>query len=393
MDAMTAAIAVSIFALFSFFAILLSSLNNLETFKENKYIVLSSFLLFISLMSLVFDLRSMQTNTHHWWSAFLFGASFYASISILVGLIRILYDQDKSIKKTLLIVTTLISGTWFIAPIVYENYIIRSISIGLLITVPFVYLVFIFAYKKVLFYKSVFFYLIGIMVLLYTFKSILLITGIDQSDFNSFTDITILFTLIPFVILISTFLAYLLEKERLQKIELKKNELRLNLTLDKIKSISETDLVTKHANRYKLTIELEKHFYQYINHQKCFSIMMLDVNNFKAVNDNYGHNKGDQVLKYIADEITSILPINHVFGRWGGDEFLIIISESTIDHCSRYKEKIHQHFSHQLCPYINDHLNLSIGYSTIESKTDINELLHEADQHMYLDKNKSAIAI
>lgn len=285
MDAITAAIAVSIFALFSFFAILVSSLNNLETFKQNKYIVLSSFLLFISLMSLVFDLQSMRLNSHHLWTAFLFGSSFNASILILVGLIRRLYNQSKGLLYELVIISSVACGVWFILPFVYEDYVIRSISIDLLITLPYIYLIIVFSQKHLNMLKSVFFYLIGLVVMIYTLKSIFLITGFDDSNFQEFTDLTVIFTLIPFVILISTYIAYLLEKERIQKIELKKNELRLSLTLDKIKQISETDLVTKLANRYKLTIELEKHYHRFHNYNECFSIMMLDINHFKTVND------------------------------------------------------------------------------------------------------------
>jgi diguanylate cyclase (GGDEF)-like protein len=86
--------------------------------------------------------------------------------------------------------------------------------------------------------------------------------------------------------------------------------------------LASRDLLTGLGNRRRIEFELENLEKQ----GRSFCVMMLDINGFKQINDNFGHLAGDQVLKQFAAELQASLRAAALVGRWGGDEFLVILS-------------------------------------------------------------------
>ena len=121
--------------------------------------------------------------------------------------------------------------------------------------------------------------------------------------------------------------------------------------------------------------------------QEAFSIIMTDINDFKGINDTYGHSEGDKVLKKVAEILVNSVSIEDMVCRYGGDEFLILIEypedigEEIIERIKRALDKYNQ----SVC-YI---VKLSYGYEYVSnpSSDGMEELLHRVDRNMYKDRN------
>ncbi|MDO6564734.1 GGDEF domain-containing protein [Amphritea sp. 1_MG-2023] len=120
------------------------------------------------------------------------------------------------------------------------------------------------------------------------------------------------------------------------------------------------------------------------------SLMMFDIDNFKRINDNYGHLAGDQVLKAIADEIKKGLRKTDILTRWGGEEFVVILYDCAEADAMTLADKIRQAIATtnlSLEPQSDLHVTVSIGCSSLtEAIADIPSLFNHADTAMYAAK-------
>ena len=121
--------------------------------------------------------------------------------------------------------------------------------------------------------------------------------------------------------------------------------------------------------------------------QEAFSVIMTDLNDFKVINDTYGHAEGDKVLKKVSEILVNSVNIEDMVCRYGGDEFLILveypenIGEEIIKRIKKALEKYNQS--------VNYEVKLSYGYEYVSnpSSEEIGELLHRVDRNMYKDRN------
>ena len=121
----------------------------------------------------------------------------------------------------------------------------------------------------------------------------------------------------------------------LRKIAYEKEEL-----IRKQDSLSRIGPLTKLSNRRDILGKLEYEQAKYERFGKDFSIILGDIDFFKKINDQFGHDAGDCVLKVIADILkSSIRKIDHV-ARWGGEEFLVVLTETNLSGAARVAEKI-----------------------------------------------------
>jgi len=91
--------------------------------------------------------------------------------------------------------------------------------------------------------------------------------------------------------------------------------------LDEVERVATQDLVTGVANRYKAERQLQAR----IERARNLSVAMFDLDNFKQINDRYGHPAGDTLLKQFATELRTFFRATDIVSRWGGDEFLVIV--------------------------------------------------------------------
>ena len=118
--------------------------------------------------------------------------------------------------------------------------------------------------------------------------------------------------------------------------------------------------------------------------------IMIDLNSFKSINDEYGHQLGDQALQQVAEILKRTFRYRDDFiARYGGDEFIVLITDETktrlSDQIVRLKERVEQFNEHRIFPF---EISLSIGYDYYPGleTADIKDFLKHIDELMYLDK-------
>lgn len=100
------------------------------------------------------------------------------------------------------------------------------------------------------------------------------------------------------------------------------------------------DVMSGLANRRDILGKIEQEFSRAFRHQRTFSVILADIDDFKHVNDSYGFNIGDEVLVEIANVLKSCVRSEDVCARWGGEEFLLLLPETTIDGAESVAQKI-----------------------------------------------------
>lgn len=155
-------------------------------------------------------------------------------------------------------------------------------------------------------------------------------------------------------------------------------QLRHQATHDELTGL----LNRKHAN--KLIEELDG-----LSHQ-THSVMFLDLNGFKDVNDFYGHSAGDEVLTSVAGRLLNAIPNNATLARWGGDEFVIILPNTDAVAAQVFTSDIHAAFETPVSTREGLHrITTSIGLATSNNSKSLQETLAEADSLMYEDKRQT----
>jgi diguanylate cyclase (GGDEF)-like protein len=151
------------------------------------------------------------------------------------------------------------------------------------------------------------------------------------------------------------------------------------------------DDLTRVNNRKNLLNLAEKEFQRAIRYDSFFSIIMLDVDNFKRINDEYGHLAGDAVLVDVGIALSAFVRSVDIVGRYGGDEFCIILPETGLEEAVITGNRLLEEFNKIITPTIDGRntLQASIG---VASKDVINYslevLLARADEALYLAKKR-----
>jgi diguanylate cyclase (GGDEF)-like protein len=152
--------------------------------------------------------------------------------------------------------------------------------------------------------------------------------------------------------------------------------LSLDLMIDRLTNIS---------NRRKFEIELHKIISNPLND---FAIIMLDIDDFKLVNDHYGHNVGDSVLKELSSLISSSLKPEFTFARYGGEEFTIILPNTSKDMALDIAEMLRHHVENNSFKFVSK-ITISIGiFWTNNHQLSIDKIISCADEAMYEAKSK-----
>jgi len=160
---------------------------------------------------------------------------------------------------------------------------------------------------------------------------------------------------------------------------------------ESLKELSITDPLTGLYNRRHINDRLKEEITRFKRYNHPFSFLMIDIDNFKAYNDAYGHIKGDQVLKSLADTIASSLRTIDIAGRFGGDEFVVILSQTpkadAISIANRIKERVNATLGTFHVDDSSERMTISMGLTTFPDDTSsIEEVLQKTDEMLYLAK-------
>lgn len=147
-----------------------------------------------------------------------------------------------------------------------------------------------------------------------------------------------------------------------------------------------TDQLTGIYNRVKLDELLELEWLRFKRGGNPYSLLLIDIDHFKQVNDKLGHLAGDSILRQVAQTLLSRIRKNDIVGRWGGEEFLVWCPETNLQGAIQLAETLRQ--SIERSPINSStHLTVSIGISVCTPKTtSLESLFGEADNAMYKAK-------
>ncbi len=150
---------------------------------------------------------------------------------------------------------------------------------------------------------------------------------------------------------------------------------------------SVTDALTGVYNRFKLDKELDAALEWYHQRNRPFALIMLDIDHFKEVNDEYGHQKGDEVLKHIAQLLVESSRSTDIVGRWGGEEFMIITPETNLRGGFLLAEKLRKAIETYA---LSDAQKITASFGVTEPRAGISskQLLQEVDEALYEAKHK-----
>ncbi|CAN5400010.1 hypothetical protein BH11PSE11_BH11PSE11_14510 [soil metagenome] len=174
-----------------------------------------------------------------------------------------------------------------------------------------------------------------------------------------------------------------------QKVNERTNELsKANLELQIMAS---TDMLTNVNNRRSLFELGNKQLQIAHRYKRPLTLIILDVDHFKTINDTLGHTAGDQVLKNIASACKSLLRTTDIFGRYGGEEFIAVCPETDLENAMKLGERLRVVVESMIMPELIGlpTVTVSLGVASIaEADTDITKTIHRADQAMYLAKRQ-----
>jgi diguanylate cyclase (GGDEF)-like protein len=159
------------------------------------------------------------------------------------------------------------------------------------------------------------------------------------------------------------------------------------------RDVARTDDVTQVSNRRAFYEAMERELNRARRHTTPLTLMVLDLDNFKFVNDRYGHLTGDRVLRAVAETIQASLRITDTVSRLGGDEFGVLLPETDATESNRVANRIQTNLQQAMT--VNQWpITISIGSATfITLPASPQDLLHQADALMYSVKHASKDAV
>ena len=159
---------------------------------------------------------------------------------------------------------------------------------------------------------------------------------------------------------------------------------KLRLANQKLKLLANRDSLTHKFNRRAFDQEIRKIFREQLHFEKDISLILFDIDNFKQINDNYGHDIGDRVLIKLADELEATMPQSTLISRWGGDEFAIICYENEIG-AQKYLDDYYKNIK-KLSEKMDISITVSAGLSRLKKDDKIQKLFKRVDDILYKSK-------
>lgn len=151
---------------------------------------------------------------------------------------------------------------------------------------------------------------------------------------------------------------------------------------------SQHDKLTELKNRLALQSDFSTRYEKFLRDGTPLAMIMCDIDFFKRVNDTFGHNAGDAILKHVAKILRdSIYKLGDAY-RWGGEEFILILTNSTLDDAKIIAERIRSTVMASVCNFGNDALKItmSFGCSEISAALSIEDNVKIADERLYRAK-------
>ncbi len=161
---------------------------------------------------------------------------------------------------------------------------------------------------------------------------------------------------------------------------------QLRLAVEVLEQLASTDRLTKAWNRRRFEEAVDGEIHRFHRYGHPISLMLLDIDHFKRVNDNYGHQEGDRVLKQVAECIFATIRKSDSLTRWGGEEFIILMPNTGLSYAGKLAERIRAHIAAQSFANIGS-VTVSIGVAALQPDSSYEDWLDRADRAMYTAKS------
>lgn len=162
-----------------------------------------------------------------------------------------------------------------------------------------------------------------------------------------------------------------------------------NEMVQKLKTLADTDALTKLFNSRKFYEQLDKEIERFHRYKHPLSLIMLDIDFFKQFNDNYGHVEGDQALMRVGSVIKHSLRTMDTAYRYGGEEFAVLLPETKADEAEIVSQRINEKLSHEhFVPNNNEvvKITVSMGVTEYNSPESSKSFVERADKALYTSK-------
>ncbi|WP_320034508.1 GGDEF domain-containing protein [Halarcobacter sp.] len=220
----------------------------------------------------------------------------------------------------------------------------------------------------------------SIVLPIQTTKGNLYVVGVDMdiSYVNKLLKQNTIQTLLSFLLFLIAIVPILIAYKKILKDK--------HTEYQEVSKKSITDSLTKLYNRHKIDKELEIHYASFQNNNIPFALLMLDLDHFKKINDKYGHQEGDEVLKLFSKILKNSTRLTDIVGRWGGEEFIVIYPNSDLNSATKLAKKLHTNLkkSKEMQKY---DLTVSIGLGVPKKDISLKEFIKNVDDALYKAKD------
>lgn len=160
----------------------------------------------------------------------------------------------------------------------------------------------------------------------------------------------------------------------------------LDLRSKQLEEKSKTDSLTGAFNREGIEEAIRIGLWEWRSQKKPLSLILIDIDHFKTINDVHGHNAGDHVLSTLSQIVKEHIRSNDLFARWGGEEFVLVCRNTTIDHATLIAEKTRELIASFA---FNDDIQVtaSFGVATLHANETLEQLFNNADKALYKAKH------
>lgn len=296
--------------------------------------------------------------------------SFLGLIFIKKGILKLFYLK---LSYYLFLIFIFLPFSWFQSGGSNNNSL--SYIFLLLISITFLF-------KNFQLRNNLIFSLVSVFMLMFSleyFYPELLISHSEESQFYDKLVQTPIVLLASYLLLLQFANAYNQEKSKLGL-----STKKLRLANKKLKDLANRDPLTKKYNRRAFDQEIRKIFKEGQHLKQAITLILFDIDNFKEINDNYGHDIGDQVLIKLTAELERSLPQNSLISRWGGDEFAVICYKNEIEaqrNLDLYYQKVEE-----LSQKMDIPITVSAGLSRLKEDDRIQHLFKRVDDILYKSK-------
>ncbi len=206
-----------------------------------------------------------------------------------------------------------------------EDVNINYFGLAVYSSITVIMMLALFIVQKIINIKEVYYYLLGGFTLVYISLFMSAVDTLYAYPTEHLVTLADVFRLAGFGFVIVAIIKWIKHDEEIKV---------------KLLELASIDDLTGIMNRRVFDIEFKRDFANAKRYNKALSLVTIDLDNFKAINDKHGHFFGDLVLKMFAKEVTSLLREGDIFSRWGGDEFCVILPETSGVNAMKVAEKI-----------------------------------------------------